>query len=87
MDVGIGRLESVLSKTLGLPGVVWCRLRFETNHELRAALICLLTAALAHEGTAEIIGEADGGWFWCHRGRYGNLGQRKGLKMLQKGWP
>jgi hypothetical protein len=40
------------------------RLRSETDHELRAALICLLTAALAHEGTAAIIGEAEGGWFW-----------------------
>jgi hypothetical protein len=44
--------------------VLWQRLRSETDHELRAALICLLTAALAHEGTAAIIGEAEGGWFW-----------------------
>jgi hypothetical protein len=32
--------------------------------ELRAALICLLTAALAEKGIAAIIGETEGGWFW-----------------------
>jgi len=59
-----GRLESMLSENLDLPDVVWHRLRTETDHELRAALICLLTAALAAKGTASIIGEAEGGWFW-----------------------
>jgi hypothetical protein len=59
-----GKFESLLSKTLDLPDVVWHRLRSETNHELRAALICLLTATLADNGTAAIIGEAEGGWFW-----------------------
>jgi hypothetical protein len=58
------RLESVLSKTLDLPDVVWQSLRSETDHELRASLVCLLTAALADKGTASIIGEAEGGWFW-----------------------
>jgi hypothetical protein len=62
--VTTGSLESLLSENLGLPGVVWQSLRSETDHELRAALICLLTAALADKGTAAIIGEADGGWFW-----------------------
>jgi hypothetical protein len=62
--VSTGRLESVLLKTLDLPEVVWHRLRSEADQELRATLICLLTAALASEGTAEIIGEAEGGWFW-----------------------
>ena len=37
---------------------------FEADHELRAALICLLTAALAEKGTAAIICETEGGWFW-----------------------
>lgn len=59
-----GRLESVLSKSLELPQEVWRRLRSEADHELRAALICLLTAALVAQGTAAIIGEASGGWFW-----------------------
>jgi len=62
--VTTGRLESALSKNLDLPDVVWYRLRSETDHELRAALICLLTAALAHEGAATVVGEAEGGWFW-----------------------
>jgi hypothetical protein len=62
--VTTGRLESVLSRNLVLPDVVWHRLRSETDHELRAALICLLTAAFAARGTATVIGEAEGGWFW-----------------------
>jgi hypothetical protein len=53
-----------MSKSLDLPDAIWHRLRYETDHELRAALICLLTAALAEKGTAAIIGEAEGGWFW-----------------------
>ena len=40
--VGIGAF-----KTLDLTDVVWHRLRSETDHERRAALVCLLTAALA----------------------------------------
>jgi hypothetical protein len=56
-----GRLESALSENLDLPDVVWHRLRSETDHELRAALICLLTTALADKGMAAIIGEAEGG--------------------------
>jgi len=54
----------VLSGSLHLPREVWRRIRFETDHELRAALICLLTAALAAQGTAAVIGEPSGGWFW-----------------------
>jgi hypothetical protein len=33
----------------------------ETNHERRAALICLLTAGLAHMGNATIVGDSAGG--------------------------
>jgi len=62
--VGTGRLKSTLSESLELPGEVWCRLSAETDHELRAALVCLLTAAFAAEGTANIVGDAEGGWFW-----------------------
>jgi hypothetical protein len=61
--VTTGRLESLLSRNLDLPDKVWNRLRSETNHELRAALICLLTAGLAARGIATMIGEAEGGWF------------------------
>jgi len=62
--VTTGRLESLLSKKLDLSEEVWRSVRLETNHELRAALICLLTAALAVQGTATIVGEDTGGWFW-----------------------
>jgi hypothetical protein len=35
-----------------------------TNHDQRAALVCLLTAMFAVDGTATIIGDKQGGWFW-----------------------
>ena len=86
--VTTGRLKSLLSKTLDLPEVFWHRLSSETNHEKRAALICLLTAAVADKGTAAVIGEAEGGWFWLpRRGRCGNRGRKKVLRVPQKGWP
>ena len=49
---------------LDLPADVWRRLRSETDHELRAALVCLLTAAVAAQGKAAVVGERTGGWFW-----------------------
>jgi hypothetical protein len=80
------RLESLLSRNLDLPDVVWNRLQSETNHELRAALICLLTAALAEKGTATMIGETEGGWFclppwslWEHWAKEG-----EGLEIAEK---
>ena len=62
--VETGRLGSTLSKELDLPGEVWRRLSAEIDHERRAALICLLTAAFAAQGTAHKVGDAEGGWFW-----------------------
>jgi hypothetical protein len=62
--VNTGCLEATLSRSLDLPADVWSRLRSERDHELRAALICLLTAGLAAQGTATVIGEVTGGWFW-----------------------
>jgi hypothetical protein len=62
--VTLGRLKSLLSECLDLPDVLSHRMQAETDDELRAALICLLTAALADRGTAAIIGESEGGWFW-----------------------
>ena len=82
--VTTGRLESVLSKNLDLPDVVWQRLRSETDHELRAALICLLTAALASKGTAAIIGEAEGGWFWLPPWSLWQPWAAKGLESASK---
>jgi len=36
----------------------------ETDHERRAAWICLLTAACAAVGKSEVVGDEVGGWFW-----------------------
>ncbi|WP_421590060.1 DUF429 domain-containing protein [Shinella sp. M27] len=36
----------------------------ETDHEKRAAWICLLTAACAATGKSEVVGDEIGGWFW-----------------------
>lgn len=36
----------------------------ETDHEKRAAWICLLTAACAATGKSEVVGDEVGGWFW-----------------------
>lgn len=47
-----------------LPDVVYDAVRTETDHELRASLICLLTAATACEGAAVRAGTPEGGWFW-----------------------
>ncbi len=35
----------------------------ERDHDLRSALVCLLTAGFAAAGTATIVGDEDGGWF------------------------
>jgi hypothetical protein len=80
-----GRLESVLSKNLELPQDVWVRLRSEANHEKRAALICLLTAALAAKGTAAIIGEHEGGWFWLPPWSLWQPWATEGLENAAKG--
>jgi hypothetical protein len=79
-----GRLESLLSRNLDLPDVFWASLRSETNHELRAALICLLTAALADKGTAAIIGEAEGGWFWLPQWSLWEPWAKEGLESAEK---
>ena len=52
--------------------------------KLRAALICLLTAALAHKGTAAIIGEAGGGWFWLPPLSLWEPWAKEGLESAEK---
>ncbi len=47
-----------------VPRSLFVRILEEDDHELRAALICLLTAALAETGEAFICGDHKGGWFW-----------------------
>jgi hypothetical protein len=46
-----------LSETLDL-------LAGERDHDIRAAYVCLLTAGFAHAGTATVVGDPLGGWFW-----------------------
>jgi hypothetical protein len=59
-----GRVRAKLSPWVELPTPFWSRIESEQDHERRAALICLLTAALAHRGRAAAIGEPAGGWLW-----------------------
>jgi hypothetical protein len=40
------------------------RMKIETDHEKKAAFICLLTAIMAVSGKAAQIGDPQGGWFW-----------------------
>ncbi|MBW9055993.1 DUF429 domain-containing protein [Rhizobium mesosinicum] len=60
--------SGVLSDIFGL--LDWCNgallnaMLAETDHEKRAAWICLLTAACAATGKSEIVGDEIGGWFW-----------------------
>jgi hypothetical protein len=82
--VTTGRLESLLSRNLDLLDVVWNRLQSETNHELRAALICLVTAALAAKGTAAIIGETEGGWFCLPPWSLWEAWAKQGLENAEK---
>ena len=79
-----GRLELILSKKLDMPDEFWVRLRAEKDHELRAALICLLTAALAPQGTATIVGERAGGWFWLPQWSLWQPWAKQGLESAAK---
>jgi len=85
--VTTGRLESVLSKKLDMPDEFWLRLRSEKDHELRASLICLLTAAIAAQGTATISGDAAGGWFWLPPWPLWQPWATQGLESAAKKWP
>jgi len=85
--VASGLLESELSPLLPLPKNVWERLRSEPDHELRAALICLLTAALAQIGVAEIVGEETGGWFWLPPRHLWEPWARDGLRRASARFP
>lgn len=57
-------LKSALSKVVDLPDVVWHQMTTEKDHEKRAALVCLLTAALKAKDKAYRVGDAEGGGFW-----------------------
>lgn len=55
------RLAGILDE---VPSSLTAKLHGERDHERRAALVCLLVAALAGEGRAVAVGDPVGGWFW-----------------------
>ena len=92
MIIPICHLQILAAISLELPAEVWRRLSSETDHELQAALICLLTAALAAQGTAAIIGEPSGGWYWLPPWSLGQQWATQGFTnaaraMASKGQP
>jgi predicted nuclease with RNAse H fold len=50
--------------TAGLSDEIASRCKIERDHDVRAALICLLTAAFAANGTAAAVGDEIGGYFF-----------------------
>lgn len=57
-------VEGALRRRAGLPHTAWESLAKEKDHEKRAALVCLVTAALAANGAATKVGDDEGGSFW-----------------------
>lgn len=53
-----------LLNAAGLSFEMLSRFENERDHEHRAALICLLTAAFGHNGTATVVGDPQGGYFF-----------------------
>lgn len=65
-DIAIqnGALRSTIPEDVHLPDEVWHTIEIEKHHDKRAALICLLTAALAVSGKVHKVGDDKTGWFW-----------------------
>lgn len=59
-----GILERLLDRLGWMEGETRALFLGERNHDLRAALVCLLTAGFANAGTATVVGDEVGGWFW-----------------------
>jgi predicted nuclease with RNAse H fold len=59
-----GALDRVLQRLGWNEPETLDRLKSEKNHDKRAALVCLLTAGLAHAGDSTVVGDVAGGWFW-----------------------
>jgi hypothetical protein len=79
-------VKSSLSTAINLPDEVWRQLSVETDHDRRAALVCLLTAALAAQGTASVVGDAEGGWFWLPPMSLWQGWAREGLSRAAEKW-
>ena len=78
-----GRLQSLLSRNLDLPDLIWNRLRSETDHELRAALVCLLSQHWPRKVRRQSSAKSKAVGSACRRGRCG----KRVLTVLKNGWP
>jgi hypothetical protein len=61
--VRVGIFEKLMLDLQWTDSEVLGQLNTETDHEKRAALICLLTAGYAASGRAKFVGDDIGGWF------------------------
>jgi hypothetical protein len=90
--VATGSLESALSRQSYLRDQLMYLLRGESDRQLQAALICLLTAAFAAAGTATVVGDSSGGWFWlppwCYWDQWAKDGLHRAARVMAgKGLP
>lgn len=58
-----GSLQRAILGFTDLPDEIGQHLVHESDHERRAALICLLTAIFVAAGASTLVGDAAGGWF------------------------
>jgi hypothetical protein len=75
-EIAEGKFKQVL------PQVFWDRWKVEKDHEQRAALVCLLTAALHHYGLDYLAGDEEGGYFCLPRTDFWADWAVKGLAAL-----
>jgi hypothetical protein len=58
------RLFQIVVTAAQLPEEIAARCESEPDHDVRAALVCLLTAAFAANGTGVAVGQAVDGYFF-----------------------
>jgi hypothetical protein len=75
---------STLESKTGRHRIAQLRLQYEANHEKRAAMICLLTAALAEKVRRQSSAKLKAVGSACHRGHCGSLGRKRVLKTASK---
>lgn len=79
-----GELQEKLDAECTLPERFWAEVRRNRDHEIRAALICLLTAALRAAKIALPIGDDLSGWFWLPPLRIWQPWARSGLDQAHE---
>ena len=77
------RLSALVDLVGIFPSDLHAAISREKDHEHRAAFVCLLTAALAYRGFAEVVGEQGGGWFWLPPIQFWADWAREGLNALR----